>query len=283
MIRKLLYCFIFSLLALSSALSAQTKEPNTRRVRYGGVGISVDIDSSARLPYIIEVLSGKPGAMAGLRSGDYITQINGWPTLGQPKDKIIGRLRGKTGSDVRIEVRREDNTLLFEMKREIIMVQHQPANLCEALDTMLKSAADSFHTIRGRQLNEPIQPHQPPDYAWESALKLPGFGTTTIIKKYDSSAYIRALVYISKDSIQAISRYNKLVSDLRDCLPYSVADSYQEHPLSYGVGFNTSFIIRQFKGKKYRNIKGVVLTIMYEHLPGTPAQVHLVYRFAGPG
>jgi hypothetical protein len=273
------YISFLLLFLLPLQLFSQNQETNLKPDRFGGIGISVDIDSSIQLPYVIEVLSGKPGAMAGLRSADYITAINSWPTKGKPKEQIVNKLRGRAGTKVRIRVKRGDNIQEFEMKRERIVVLPQPSNLCDALDTLLKSAVDSFASIRGRLIKEPLAKGQPPDYEWQSALKLPGFGTTTIIKKYDSSAYFKSLVYISKDSIQAISRYQKLVSDLKDCLPYSVADSYQEHPLSYGIGFSTSYIIRQFKGKKYKTIKSVVLTVIYEHLRGQPSEVHLVYRF----
>src|SRR6185437_11723204 len=111
----------------------QSSHNQTKTDKFGGIGVSVAIDSTDSLPYIVEILSGKPGAMSGLRSGDHVISINGWKTKGKQQEKIADRLRGRAGSNINLVINRDGKELTFQMKRKKIEVNEGVGNFCLAL------------------------------------------------------------------------------------------------------------------------------------------------------
>jgi len=143
---------------------------------------------------------------------------------------------------------------------------------------MMKAAADTFSTIKGKMLNEPIEPNQPPNYEWESSLKLPKFSKNIIVKYFDKEAYFKGVYFLGKDSVQAVHLYDRLVSDVRDCMGYTCAESFQETNTAVMTGFSTTFLISQVKANNPASIKGSVITVIYEHQKGMPHEVRLDYK-----
>jgi carboxyl-terminal processing protease len=91
--------------------------------KFGGVGVEVDFrDDTAT---VIAPIEGSPAARAGIRSGDQIVAIDGKPVRGEHLDKLIGVMRGPSGSKVALTVRRAGvaDPLTFELVREEIHVQ----------------------------------------------------------------------------------------------------------------------------------------------------------------
>lgn len=265
---------IFFICIYSNSLSQNHQSSD----HFAGIGISVDIDSSRNLPYIVDVLSGKPGAMAGLRSGDYILIINDWKTANKKSEQVAKKLRGKAGTTMELIIKRGNEQIKTKVKREVIVIENGPVNLCDPLDRLLKAAADTFSNIKGKMLNEPIEPNQPPNYEWESKLKLPKFAITTIVKKFDREAYFKAVYFLGRDSVQAVQLFDRLVSDTRDCMLYTCAESYQENNLALPSGLTNTFIISQVKAGNAANIKGSFISVIYEHQKGMPHEVRLEYR-----
>lgn len=111
---------IFSILLLTCLVSCFKQE-------FGGLGIQVPAGSqkvSADNPFVIvNVFEGGTGERAGLQQGDIITGVDGIPVDGLECDYIVNNLiRGKVGSRVTIEVKREDRTLVFTMPRSKIIL-----------------------------------------------------------------------------------------------------------------------------------------------------------------
>lgn len=265
-------CFVWF---INLNTTAQTKHSNDQ---FGGIGISVDIDSSQHLPYIVELISGKPGAMYGLRSGDYILSINNWNTQNKKSEQVAQKLRGKVGSTIVLLIRRGSDEFKISIVRQSIIVDNQPANLCDALDRMMKASVDTFSKIIGKKLNESIENKQRSSLEWESSLKLPKFSKTSIMKNGNNDAYFKAIYFQGKDSIQAIHLFDRLFSDVRDCLAYTCAESYQETNTAVITGFSTTFAISQVKSNNPASIKGSVITVIYEHQRGMPQEVRLEYN-----
>jgi len=67
---------------------------------YGGIGAYVDVDPGDGLFTITRPIYSGPAYKAGLMSDDKIVRIDDWPTLGERRDDIIKRLKGKPGTDV---------------------------------------------------------------------------------------------------------------------------------------------------------------------------------------
>ncbi|PIE99018.1 MAG: peptidase S41 [Treponema sp.] len=92
---------------------------DTTKGTFGGIGVTITKPavSKPEKPAYVEVMSpidGTPGSKAGLRSGDYITEINSEPTDEMTMDKVLSVLRGKVGTPVTIRVLRGKN-LNFEL------------------------------------------------------------------------------------------------------------------------------------------------------------------------
>ena len=87
---------------------------------YGGLGLSVTMEDGA-----IKVMSpqeGTPAGRAGIKSGDYITHIDGKLIYGQTLDEAIGSMRGKAGTKVALTIVRpgRDKPIDLVLTREVI-------------------------------------------------------------------------------------------------------------------------------------------------------------------
>ncbi len=97
---------------------------DTTEGEFGGLGIHIQkqivgLDSetkSKELPYvkIISPIHGTPAYKIGLKSGDYITQIEDESTIDLTSDDVLDRLRGKPGTEVTISILR-DRLVTFDV------------------------------------------------------------------------------------------------------------------------------------------------------------------------
>lgn len=69
---------------------------------YAGIGIEV-ADVNGEL-HVIAPLDGTPAARAGIRAGDVILAIDGNAVDSDNLDEMVGRLRGKPGTEVRLSI-----------------------------------------------------------------------------------------------------------------------------------------------------------------------------------
>ncbi len=71
---------------------------------YGGIGAYVNENPDDGLFTIVRPIYSGPAYKAGLMTDDKIVRIGNWPTLGQPEEEIIKRLKGKPGTPVELYV-----------------------------------------------------------------------------------------------------------------------------------------------------------------------------------
>ncbi len=71
---------------------------------YGGIGAYVHEDADDRLFTIVRPIYTGPAYRAGLMTDDKIVRIDDWPTLGEPVDTIISKLKGKPGTEVTLYI-----------------------------------------------------------------------------------------------------------------------------------------------------------------------------------
>lgn len=90
--------------------------------KFGGLGIEITMENS--VVKIISPIDDTPAAKAGLKAGDYITDIDGQTVVGQTLNEAVSKLRGKVGTKVKLTIRRA-NTKPFTvtLKRAEIKVQ----------------------------------------------------------------------------------------------------------------------------------------------------------------
>lgn len=87
---------------------------------YTGIGIEVsEVDGDIR---VITPIAGSPAARSGIRSGDQIIAVDGILVVADRLQDTIGQMRGRRGSRITITVLREEETIDYEMRREVIRV-----------------------------------------------------------------------------------------------------------------------------------------------------------------
>ncbi len=90
---------------------------------YGGLGLTVQMEDGAIK--VVSAQEGTPASKAGIKSGDYITHIDGTLIFGDTLDESIAKMRGKPGTKITLGLVRpgRDKPLDVTMLREVI-VQH---------------------------------------------------------------------------------------------------------------------------------------------------------------
>jgi carboxyl-terminal processing protease len=84
---------------------------------YSGVGIEVSAQDGRIV--VVTPIEGSPAARAGVRPGDVVLAVDGSPVQPDRLEDTIGRMRGASGSTVRLAIGRqgEPEPLLFSLER----------------------------------------------------------------------------------------------------------------------------------------------------------------------
>lgn len=89
---------------------------------FGGIGAEVTSESGYIV--VISPLKESPAQKAGLQPGDVITTIDGTDAIGMPLNKAVSLMRGDTGTDVILEIVREDEPeqVTITITRDIVSI-----------------------------------------------------------------------------------------------------------------------------------------------------------------
>lgn len=91
---------------------------------YGGIGAYVGDDPDDGLFTITHPIYSGPAYRAGLSSDDKIVRIDEWPTLREPVDEVIKRLKGRPGTKVKLYIwRRGMDRSLIDRPSEDMAVE----------------------------------------------------------------------------------------------------------------------------------------------------------------
>ena len=97
-------------------MSEQTKG------KFGGLGIEVTMENGE--VKVVSPIDDTPASKAGLKPGDYITNIDGEAVMGMTLNDAVDKMRGKIGSKVKLTIRRiNEKPLEVTLKREEIKIQ----------------------------------------------------------------------------------------------------------------------------------------------------------------
>jgi len=90
---------------------------------FGGLGIEVTMENS--FVKVVAPIDDTPAAQAGLKSGDFITHIDGESVLGLTLSDAVDKMRGPVGSEIVITVSREGREEPFDVTivRDIIKIR----------------------------------------------------------------------------------------------------------------------------------------------------------------
>jgi len=99
--------------------------------QYSGVGIEVSMEDDEVV--VVSPFEGSPAALAGIRSGDIISTIDGIPVNTTTLTDTIGRMRVKEGTTVKIGILREGGSepLQFTLKRSRVELHSVKTELLE--------------------------------------------------------------------------------------------------------------------------------------------------------
>lgn len=70
---------------------------------YEGVGMYISLDTKKNTVIVISPLEGSPAEEAGVKTGDYITEINGESMVGVTLEEVASKLKGIKGSTVDVK------------------------------------------------------------------------------------------------------------------------------------------------------------------------------------
>ncbi len=87
---------------------------------YEGVGMYISIDTKKDTVIVLSPIKGSPAEEAGVKPGDYITEINGVSVVGVSLEEVASRLKGISGSTVDVKfVRYNDSGDAEEIEKSI--------------------------------------------------------------------------------------------------------------------------------------------------------------------
>src|SRR5271163_60815 len=75
------------------------------RGEFGGLGIEVTMENG--FVKVVSPIDDTPAAKAGIKPGDYITQLNGEAVMGLTLNEAVEKMRGPENSEIKLTIRRE--------------------------------------------------------------------------------------------------------------------------------------------------------------------------------
>ena len=90
---------------------------------FGGLGIEVTMENG--LVKVVSPIDDTPAAKAGVKPGDYISEIDSVAVMGLTLQEAVDKMRGAVGSNVKITILREGlkEPLPINIKRDLIKIQ----------------------------------------------------------------------------------------------------------------------------------------------------------------
>src|SRR5437867_1534786 len=75
------------------------------RGEFGGLGIEVTMENG--LVKVVSPIDDTPAFRAGIKSGDFITHLNGEAVMGLTLNEAVEKMRGPVNTDLKLTIRRE--------------------------------------------------------------------------------------------------------------------------------------------------------------------------------
>ena len=96
--------------------------------KFGGLGIEVTMEQG--VVKVVSPIDDTPASRAGLKPGDYITNIDSENVVGMSLNDAVDKMRGKPGSKVKLTIRRvNEKPFDVTLKREEIKIQSVKSDL----------------------------------------------------------------------------------------------------------------------------------------------------------
>lgn len=109
-------------------MSEQLDEANGN---YVGIGIYMLVNSADGTIVVSEPMEGSPAEAAGIKADDIITKVDDEEITKENVSTMPSKIKGEEGTKVKLEVKREKETLTFEVERKRIVVSHVKSEVKE--------------------------------------------------------------------------------------------------------------------------------------------------------
>lgn len=83
-------------------------------------GIGAEVGVRTTQPTIIRTVPSSPAEQAGLKAGDIITAVNDESVEGLPVDQVVSKIRGQSGTSVKVTIRRGEEIKDYTITRASI-------------------------------------------------------------------------------------------------------------------------------------------------------------------
>lgn len=86
-----------------------------------GIGVVISPVEDENLITVVAPMEGSPAEKSGIKSGDKILKVNGEDVSSKQMDKALTLIKGEEGTTVNITIKRNNQVLDFDVKREKII------------------------------------------------------------------------------------------------------------------------------------------------------------------
>lgn len=123
---------------------------------YAGIGSRVTIGDNG-YPLLSQVFEGGPADKAGIKTGDFVVEIDGEDVGGMDLDLVASKMRGEVGTTVEVTVYREGETdyLHFTVKRDTVEVPTVEYRMLEGGIGYIMVA--EFDDVTAQQFNDAVK------------------------------------------------------------------------------------------------------------------------------
>ena len=98
---------------------------------FNGIGVIIHTDEKTGAITVVGLLDGAPAAGAGILPGDIFTAVDDTDVTGMNQTDLAALVRGAEGTNVKITVKREDQSMDFNIKRAHITVPNTESKVLD--------------------------------------------------------------------------------------------------------------------------------------------------------
>lgn len=98
---------------------------------YVGIGIYISPTSEDDYITVIAPIEGSPAEKSGIKPGDKIIKVDGTPVYSKNSDEAVGMMKGKSGTEVELTLKRDGKEFNIKVKREEIVSKSIESKMLE--------------------------------------------------------------------------------------------------------------------------------------------------------
>lgn len=91
---------------------------------YSGIGVTVQLNEETGYVKVVTIFKGSPAEKAGVKSGDEIFAVDGTEVGGLSLESVVAKIRGESGTTVKITFLRDGEKIDLTVARESISLQY---------------------------------------------------------------------------------------------------------------------------------------------------------------